>query len=105
MTGIVHKYDHRDQEGRFGPAIPADALDLPVNIGRPAHGALAYAGITRLEDLNGLDERSVAELHGVGPKAIRILKAALTERGMAFAPTVSALPVGTSGKSHGRRSM
>ena len=85
MTEITHKYDHSDEEGTFGPAIPAEDLVLPINIGRPAHRALANAGITRLEDLAGLDEKVVAHLHGVGPKAMRLLRVALAERDLSFA--------------------
>ena len=45
----------------------------------PAARALADAGITSLEDLRGRDVNALGELHGVGPKAIRILQAALAE--------------------------
>ncbi|CAN5531080.1 hypothetical protein BH23BAC4_BH23BAC4_03220 [soil metagenome] len=31
-------------------------------------------------------ERQLLAIHGIGPKAIRILKAALAERAMAFKP-------------------
>ena len=57
---------------------------LPRGIGRPATGALAEAGYTRLEQLAGLPERDVAGLHGVGPKAVRILREALAEHGLSF---------------------
>lgn len=85
MSEVDHKYDHGDEEGLFGPSILAVELDLPVNIGRPAHRALAYAGIARLEDLAGMDERVVANLHGVGPKAMRLLRQALHDMGLEFA--------------------
>lgn len=43
-----------------------------VRIGRPAVGGLIDAGFARLEDLpEELDE--LARIHGVGPKAIRLL--------------------------------
>jgi len=80
-----HTYDHSDEEGRFGPAISPDVLDLPVKISNPARNALAYAGIARLEDLDGLDRNAVASLHGMGPKALRMLEGALAERGLGFA--------------------
>jgi predicted flap endonuclease-1-like 5' DNA nuclease len=57
--------------------------DLP-RIGAPATGALREAGYTRLEQLAGVPERELARLHGVGPKALRILREALAERGLSF---------------------
>ena len=46
-----------------------------VKVGRPAAGALIDAGYSSLSDLpEELEE--LKELHGVGPKAIQLLKAA-----------------------------
>lgn len=45
----------------------------------PASRALAAAGITSLGDLRDSDMDALAKLHGLGPKAIGILKAALAE--------------------------
>lgn len=47
------------------------------NIGAPATRALAEIGVRELDDVEktGLDR--IASLHGVGPKAIRLLKAEL----------------------------
>lgn len=59
--------------------------DLPTNIGRPATRALVGAGYTRLEQLAGVTEAELLRLHGVGPKAIRLLREALAARGLAFA--------------------
>jgi hypothetical protein len=57
---------------------------LPAAIGRPATGALAEAGYTRLDQLSGVPERNLAGLHGVGPKALRILREALAEHGLSL---------------------
>ena len=46
-----------------------------VKLGRPATGALIDAGYSSLLDLPA-DLAELAELHGVGPAAIRRLKAA-----------------------------
>jgi hypothetical protein len=43
-----------------------------IRIGRPATGALVDAGYRSLADLPE-DLASLADLHGVGPKAIRLL--------------------------------
>jgi predicted flap endonuclease-1-like 5' DNA nuclease len=55
-------------------------------IGRPATGALAVVGITTLEQVAKLSEKELLATHGVGPKAVGILRVALSERGLAFAP-------------------
>ncbi|WP_277213519.1 helix-hairpin-helix domain-containing protein [Isoptericola croceus] len=50
-----------------------------VKIGRPATGALLHAGHRTLDDLpDRLDE--LLALHGVGPKAVRLLTEARAER-------------------------
>ena len=59
--------------------------DLPAKIPMPAQRALQGAGYTRLEQLAGITEADLAKLHGVGPKAIRMLREALEARGLAFA--------------------
>ena len=58
---------------------------LPRSIGNPATQALNGFGITRLDQLTKVTEAEVARLHGVGPKAVRILREALAEKGMSFA--------------------
>ena len=59
------------------------APDLP-KIGAPATGALAAIGVTRLAETARFTERELLALHGVGPKAVRILREALAERGLSF---------------------
>lgn len=57
------------------------ATDLP-RIGRPASSALALAGITTLDQVAAREPKELLALHGVGPKAIRILSETLAERGV-----------------------
>lgn len=64
-------------------AGPADG-DLPAGIGRPAHRALAAAGYTRLDQLAGRSERELLKLHGMGPRALGRIRAALAERGQSL---------------------
>ncbi|MFC5815529.1 hypothetical protein [Nonomuraea harbinensis] len=54
--------------------------DLPKAIGRPATRALASAGITTLDQVARLSDAELNGLHGVGPKAVRILREALESR-------------------------
>ena len=67
------------------PEAASSSGDLP-KIGAPATRALHQAGYTRLEQLHGVSERELGKLHGMGPKALRILRQALAEAGLAFAP-------------------
>ncbi len=60
--------------------MPASLDKLP-NIGAPATRALTAAGYLNLRDLIGVERGALARLHGVGPKALRILEAALEECG------------------------
>ncbi len=58
--------------------------DLP-KISAPALRALTAAGYLRLDQLTHVSEAELLRLHGMGPKAIGILRQALQEKGMAFA--------------------
>lgn len=64
-------------------AKPADS-DLPAAIGRPATNALLGAGLSTLALVAGRTRDELLALHGVGPKAVRILADALAEKGMAL---------------------
>jgi uncharacterized protein YdhG (YjbR/CyaY superfamily) len=57
--------------------------DFP-NIGAPATRALAIEGYTTLKQLTKVSEAELAQLHGVGPKSIRILGEALKAKGWSF---------------------
>lgn len=59
--------------------------NLPQTIGNVAKRALANEGITDLKDLTKYSEEELLQLHGVGPKAIRILKEILQAQGLDFA--------------------
>ena len=60
---------------------PASVDDIPPGIGRPALRALAAAGYTSLARLASASPDEIAGLHGIGPKALRILREALAGRG------------------------
>jgi len=63
----------------------ANENDALPNIGAPATRALAAIGITKLSQVSGMSEAKLADLHGVGPRAIRILREALEAQGKSFA--------------------
>ncbi|MFI6938855.1 hypothetical protein ACIBI4_06260 [Streptomyces sp. NPDC050418] len=58
--------------------------DLPAAIGRPATRALLGAGVETLEHVAGYRRAELLAMHGVGPKAVRILGEALAARGLGF---------------------
>lgn len=64
---------------------PTAAHDFPKSIGSPATRALLEAGYTRLEQLTRVREADIKALHGVGPRAINILRETLAEKGLSFA--------------------
>lgn len=47
---------------------------LPEKISKPAMRALLAAGITTLQQAAKLSDEELLKLHGVGPKAVRILR-------------------------------
>lgn len=61
-------------------AVPGQVGDLPAAIGGPATRALAGAGLTSLSDVARLSDAELLALHGVGPKAVRLLREALATR-------------------------
>ncbi|WP_119695867.1 hypothetical protein [Microbacterium halotolerans] len=58
--------------------------DLPNEMGKTAPRELQSAGIDSLSKVSEHTEKELLAIHGVGPKAVRILAAALAERGMSF---------------------
>lgn len=58
------------------PALP--------NIGKPAQRALASIGVHDLKGVTKHSKNHLSELHGVGPKALGILEAALKKHKLKF---------------------
>lgn len=64
----------------------ADESDgFPLKLAKPAQRALTQAGYTRLEQLSNVTEAELAQLHGMGPKALKQLREALAAVGKSFA--------------------
>ncbi|NIH80348.1 hypothetical protein [Amycolatopsis viridis] len=73
------------QAGAAETAAAGAVGDLPAGIGRPATRALTAAGITTLDQVAERTEDELLALHGVGPRAIRILRETLAESGRSLA--------------------
>ncbi len=63
----------------------ADAVEFTPRIGKVARRELALNGYTRYEQLTSVTAAELLKIHGIGPKAIRILEAELAARKLAFA--------------------
>lgn len=59
-----------------------DEPELTPRLGKVARRALTLHGITRYDQLPARSAAELLALHGVGPKAIRILREELTDRGL-----------------------
>jgi predicted flap endonuclease-1-like 5' DNA nuclease len=67
--------------------MPDDApvpTEYPHEIGTTARRTLALNGYTTFDQLTRVSQAELLALHGVGPKAIRILTEHLAERGLSF---------------------
>lgn len=60
------------------------SADLPKGIGKPAERAFSNAGYFQLEDFTKITEAELLKLHGVGPKAVGIIRNSLAEKGLTF---------------------
>ena len=58
--------------------------DLPDAIGKTASRELAHHGIDSLEKVASHSRKQLLSIHGVGPKAIRILSESLARKGLDF---------------------
>lgn len=58
--------------------------NFPQGVAKPALRALFAAGLTTLDQLTQIREDQLAALHGMGPKAIELLRAALNAKGLDF---------------------
>lgn len=59
-----------------------DSLDGLPKIGAPATRALNNAGYTTLRQLADVPQAELAKLHGMGPKALGIIRSALEQHNL-----------------------
>jgi len=66
---------------------PSMAIPPLLNrLAAPAQRAILAAGIRSLEELAGMTEAQLKSLHGIGPHALKTIRAMLAEHGMALKP-------------------
>ncbi len=69
----------------FYTGLKVTEFKVLKGIGQPARNALAAAGYCHLEELVGVTEAELRKLHGMGPKALRVLREELASRGLGLA--------------------
>ena len=70
---------------RIGSAGMTQSTEgLPRGIGAPATRALTAAGYTDLRQLAGVPKPELERLHGVGPRALRIIQEELENQGLSL---------------------
>ena len=87
-------FDRQRCELTQNPAkrVAANALtdsikhDLPAGLSRPALRALAAVGITRTAHFRKITAAELKQLHGMGPKAMELIRQGLAEAGIALRP-------------------
>ncbi len=62
---------------------------FPKGVGEPALRALAMRNLTTMESLTTITEQQLLGMHGIGPKAVRILRDAMHLRGLSFTSPAS----------------
>jgi predicted flap endonuclease-1-like 5' DNA nuclease len=75
--------DSRHTEGR--PMTDLDESELSPRIGKVARRELALHGYTTYHQLTTASPQDLLRIHGVGPKAVRILAEELQTRGLGLA--------------------
>lgn len=85
LNALVRASWHRRAPARLRSRVDRepDGGDLPA-IGKPAMRALHEAGVVTLDQVAASGRAALLELHGVGPKAIRILDEALDAHGLTW---------------------
>ncbi|MFH5227288.1 hypothetical protein [Antrihabitans spumae] len=67
--------------------MPEDSpvpTEYPQRLGKTARRELALSGYTRYDQLTTITPTELLKIHGVGPKAIRILTEELETRSLSF---------------------
>ena len=62
----------------------SSGTEFPAAMGKVSRRALSEHGYTRFDHLTSVTPKELLTIHGVGPKAVRILAACLAEQGRGF---------------------
>jgi predicted flap endonuclease-1-like 5' DNA nuclease len=84
-TSESQRPSRRQENRRVKKPSQKPESDLPKGMGAPATRALNGAGFATLKQLTRATHQELLELHGFGPKAMKLVLAALDERGLSLA--------------------
>lgn len=87
MNNRKHRCELTDDPAKKAAAnkrAAAVKANLPAGLAQPALRALSGAGIKNLRDLSRFTESELLELHGLGPRAMATLRAAIEAEGLVF---------------------
>lgn len=90
QVGVVTQQEEREWndvrrgEKPVGTPDVRPVGDLPYEIGKTASRELSLHGIGSLMQVSQYTEKELLAIHGVGPKAVRILRERLAEHGLNF---------------------
>lgn len=84
---LQRKRAHQNKYGELKKPVKKrnkekETNDFPESVSQPAIHALNGAGYMKLAQLDGASEKELLALHGVGPKAIRVLKEEMKAKGI-----------------------
>ena len=80
-TGWFGSVRRRSAGCNYPRWMPTGLDELP-KLSAPATRALHNAGLTTLRQVADVPRQELADLHGMGPKALRIIEEALAEHGL-----------------------
>lgn len=61
--------------------MASEKTGWPKGMGAPARNALEALGVKNLDEVIRFSEKDLLAIHGIGPKAVGVIKAALHEQG------------------------
>jgi len=73
---------HGESSEVVGNSAVPEPTEFPDRLGKVARRELAVHGYTRYDQLTAVTAKDLLQIHGVGPKAIRILEEELAIRGL-----------------------
>lgn len=84
-AGTQVRAEHEPAWAEWTAALSASPTEYPESMGTVSRRELAVNGYTTFDQLSGVSAKELLKIHGVGPKAIRILREELATRELTFA--------------------
>jgi len=85
MSAMNKKAAKSRKAAKSNQAVQQTEAPFPAGVAKPAQRALASIGVTRLDQITRFSRSELGELHGMGPKALRLIEEALRAQGKSLA--------------------